>query len=297
MKALEVENAVAFKNILFLTDFSKTANNAAEYAAALAKEYGAKLHAMHVGPPVVSPMMAPASWYDIEEVAAARKEELRKEMEASFPGLKPDLIVEEGDIWTHVTGAIKKHAIDLMVMGTHGRGGARRLLLGSVAEEIFRNAECPVLTVGPHVPEEIRPCAEFTRILFAKDFKKPINKASAFAVGLAQEYQARITFLHVIREPKTGELVQPHDLETACRAMLQNLLPEDAEHWCVPDFVVEEGEPAERILEVAARRKAQLIVMGVHKEQGVPGAATHLPISVVHEVVAKAPCPVLTICE
>jgi nucleotide-binding universal stress UspA family protein len=77
--------------------------------------------------------------------------------------------------------------------------------------------------------------------------------------------------------------------------LLRKLVPTEADLWCVPEYVVEKGDPAEKILEVAARTGAELIVLGVRQPSGFPGAATHLPIATAHKVVSHSTCPVLTI--
>ncbi len=295
MKTLDVQHGIQVKNILFLTDFSQPSTTAAEYARALAKTYGAKVISLYVQPPMVNPMTPPAGWYGLEEAARLRNEEHRKELETAFLGVSLQILIRDGDLWSNVTTTVEKENIDLIVMGTHGRTGVKQFFLGSVAEEIFRQAECPVLLVGPAVSDAAEAPAQFTRILYPTNFGEEAKVAAAYAVSLAQEQQAYLTMLHVIEEPKVGELVKAHDVSAADEAALRKLVPADAEKWCVPDFIIERGRPAEKILDVAGRRKAQLIIMGVRKESGFPGAATHLPIAVAHEVVSKARCPVLTV--
>lgn len=295
MKTLDVQHGIQLKSILFLTDFSEPSRRAEKYAAILAKTYGAKLTVLHAFLPTANAEMPPNTWYGVEEAARLRGDEYRKELDAAFRGLNANVIIKEGLLWPEVTTTIKKEKVDLIVMGTHGRTGVKQFFLGSVAEEIFRNAECPVLTVGPAVPGDSDPASQFARILYPTNLGEEAKIAAAYAMSLAQEHQAYVTLLHVIAEAKTGELVEPHDVSAADEAELRELIPADAEAWCVPDVIVQRGRPAEKILDVAARRKAQLIVMGVHKESGFPGAATHLPISVVHEVVCKAHGPVLTV--
>ncbi|HET9802466.1 MAG TPA: universal stress protein, partial [Candidatus Acidoferrum sp.] len=113
--------------------------------------------------------------------------------------------------------------------------------------------------------------------------------------SLAQEFQARLTLLHVVSEPKAGELVGWFDVQESAKKLLANLVPAEAEAWCKPEFFVERGDPAERILDLANLRDVDLIVVGAQPESGVPGAATHLPISIAHKIVARANCPVLTV--
>ncbi|HKQ87359.1 MAG TPA: universal stress protein [Candidatus Acidoferrales bacterium] len=290
-----IQHGIQLKNILFLTDFSETANRAGEYAGALAKTYGAKLFALHVQPPVVNPMTPPASWYNLEEVAETQQAANRKELGAEFQGLNPRIFIKEGDLWAHVAAIVERENIDLIVMGTHGRSGMRRFFLGSIAEAMFRNAECLVLTVGPHATGQKQVPVEFTRIVFATDFSDAANTAAPYAMSLAQEHQAQVTLLHVVAETKAGELVQAHEVAASDEKLLRNLVPPEADQWCVPEFLIERGDAAEKILDVAARRKADLIVLGVRKEKGFPGASTHLPVAIAHEVVSKAQCPVLTV--
>jgi nucleotide-binding universal stress UspA family protein len=270
MKALDTKTRVQVKNILFATDFSPAAAAALPYAEVLAKRFGANLFALHVRTPVINPMTPPAGWPALEKAAELEEIERRKSLRNAVPGIEPTVLMEEGGIWENLHAAIQKFRIDLLVIGTHGRSGFGKLLLGSAAEEIFRDAPCPVLTVGPHATSEPNQAGEFTRILYAASFSAESTAAAPYAVSLAQEYQARLTLLHVLENP-------------------------EAELWCEPDYVVERGAVGEKILDVAKNRHADLIVLGVHRPVGVPGAATHLPIATAHHVVANAHCPVLTV--
>lgn len=295
MKALDVRSRIQLKNILFATDFSSASGAAVPYAAELTKHYRAKLYALHVRPPVVNPMTMPASWYGLEEAAKREDEQHRKELLDTFRGIQPEIVIKEGDLWSNLATAIEQNQIDLVVMGTRGRSGIGKFLLGSVAEEIFRQAPCPVLTVGPHSPSEPKRGGEFSRILFATDFSPESVAAAPYAISLAQEYQAYLTLLHVLAEPKAGDLVHPSELARSSAQLLRNLVPAEAELWCVPEYLVERGVADEKILEVAAQSKVDLIVLGVRQASGFPGAATHLPIAIAHKVVSHAACPVLTV--
>jgi nucleotide-binding universal stress UspA family protein len=294
MKAIEARTRIQFKNILFATDFSAAADAAIPFAVELAKRYGAKLHALHVRPPVINPATPPLSWRGLEEAARIEDEEHRKELATAFTGIRPEIEIREGDLWTNLAAVLEESDIDLVVIGTRGRSGIAKFVLGSAAEEIFRQAPCAVLTVGPNALGPGNRAGEIKRILFATDFS-PESIASPYAISLAQECQAHLTLLHVIEEPKSGEFVRPADVVNSSRHLLRNLVPAEAELWCAPEFVIEQGDAAEKILEVAAREKAELIVLGVRQPSGFPGAATHLPIAVAHKVVSHAACPVLTV--
>jgi nucleotide-binding universal stress UspA family protein len=94
-----------------------------------------------------------------------------------------------------------EYEIDLMILGTHGRTGAMKLLLGSVAEEIFRRASVPVLTIGRSVRKGFHGGGQFRRVLFATDFTLEAQTAASYAISMAQENQAKLLLLHVMRDP------------------------------------------------------------------------------------------------
>jgi nucleotide-binding universal stress UspA family protein len=295
MRSLERRTRIEIKNVLFPTDFSPAANAAIPYATEIVTRFGAKLHALHVRPPFVNPMSEPAAWPGLERAAKAELDAQTQALRAAFPGIKPEVMIEEGDFWRILESVIEKQEIDLMVLGTRGRSGAAKFFLGSRAEEIFREAPCAVLTIGPHAHGKPPRGGEFTEILFATDFSPASAGAAAYAISLSQEFQARLTLLHVIAEDSAGDLVDAADLEGSAGRLLRKLVPAEVELWCEPHFAVEHGPIAEKVLEVAKQRNADLIVLGVHRPSGFPGAATHLPMATAHKVVTHAKCPVLTV--
>jgi nucleotide-binding universal stress UspA family protein len=295
MKTMDVQTRVQFKNILFLTDFSEASNGAVPYATALAKTNGAKMHVLHVRPYIINPMTRPETWPAEEQAAAMEAAEERRSLELLFAGIHPEITIKEGQLWDVVEREVKDRNIDLIVMGTRGRSGVAKFVLGSAAEEVLRNAHCAVLTIGPGAPLMAEKSGEFQRVLFATNLGKASSNASKIATSIAQEFQAHLTLLHVIEETKANEFVGPNDLLESTKRSLQDMVPPEAESWCAPECIVAVGSPAERILETARERRADLIVLGVHREHGFPGASTHLPFATVHQVVSKAACPVLTL--
>lgn len=295
MKPIEAPTRVSVQNVLFLTDFSPASTAAIPYASEITKRFGAKLFVLHMRPPIINPMTRPAGWATLEHAAKAEAKAETDELLASFPGLRPEVTISEGNFWEVLQSTIEAHKVDLIVMGTRGRSGIRKFLLGSKAEEVFRQAPCAVLTVGPSASPLPPHAGEFTEILYATDFSPESAAAVAHAVSLAQEFQSRLTMLHVIAEDKPGDLVRAEEVRAASEHLLRKLVPPEAESWCVPRFEVEHGPVAETILEVAKRRKADLIVLGIRKPVGLPGAATHLPIAIAHKVVSEAESPVLSV--
>lgn len=293
MKAAPATTRIQFSNIVFATDFSPAAERAVPYARKIAKHYGSKIVGLHVAAPMVSPMTHPAAWPALLDAEKAQHEERREQLLDEFAGIPTEARVEEGDILANLNSTIQKNHADMVVIGTHGRTGLGKLVLGSVAEEIFRTVSCPVLTVGPHVGT-VRG-TEIREVLLATDLSPDSWNAAAHAVSLAQEFQARLVILHVVAEPKPGDLITKNDVALSSEKLMREFLPNDAELWCKPEYLVAEGNVADQVLEIARERESDLIVLGVRPETGVPGAATHLPIATAHKVVAHAPCPVLTI--
>ncbi|HYL62925.1 MAG TPA: universal stress protein [Candidatus Methylomirabilis sp.] len=290
MRAVAARTRTRFQNVLYATDFSAAAAQAIPYIKQIAQYYQSNVRALHVRPPAgVSPLPP-----NLRRWKTLDKKHTRDVLQA-LAGIPTHVTIEEGEIYFCVDAAIRDHDIDLLVIGTHGRTGLGKLLLGSVAEEILRTVTCPVLTVGPQSETPRGARQGFREIVYATDFSLESKSAAAYAVSLAQEFEARLTLLHVVPESKAALQASWSDLADASTQELRKLVPPEAEAWCNPEFVVERGDPGERILHVAAMREADLIVLGVQPEKGVPGAATHLPVAILHKVVAHAHCPVLTI--
>lgn len=288
---------IALKNVLYLTDFSEPSQAALPFALAIGREFGATIHALHVLTPAPLVCAAPETVCTAigvqEEVAEAEMQQV----EAQLSGVPHEVLVMRGfSVWPALEQAIVDSHADLLVIGTHGRTGAQKLLLGSVAEEIFRRSPVPVLTIGPWARKEIHNGAHFHRVLLATDFSPESLAAAPYAISLAQEHEARLILLHVVHE-RDHETDGRRNVASVANLMyeLHELVPKDAELWCRPEGVVEYGEPAARILEAARQRNADLIVMGVRDAGGRLGAATHLERAVAHKVVAHAKCPVLTV--
>jgi nucleotide-binding universal stress UspA family protein len=292
MGKVESRPQVSLKNILFLTDFSEPSEAALPFATSFAREYGAKVFALHVftpDPPVclMPSKVAIAAIETGEQHAKAR-------VESQLVGLEHETIVDwNTDVWEAVQRAIETNHIDLIVMGTHGRTGAKKFFMGSVAEEIFRRSPVPVLTIGPHV----RSGARFHRVLFPTDLTEASLAATPYAISLAQENNSRLFLLYVMRSPQELNDEARNDYEW--KEFINSMRPflKDAELHFPAQSLVEYGEPAERILAVAKERSSDLIVLGVRDASEHIGAATHLERATAHKVVAHALCPVLTVRE
>ena len=207
-------------------------------------------------------------------------------------GIKHELLVKSGEISEVLSQLIAEEGIDLVVVGTRGRTGVLKLLLGSVAENIFRRALCPVLTVGPNIAgqnPEIGP----ERILAATGFAAHSVFGVRFAIGLAQNLHSSVALLHVVTD--AGGLSEDAKIrvKAECLGKLRSLIPADADLACEPFLFVEFGAAPEKILQTATAWNANLIVLGLRNvKEADAGKATWARA---YEIVSKANCPVLTV--
>jgi len=281
---------VSLKNILFPTDFSEASRAALPFAHTLAQVYGASLLLTHAVPPeplrqVVTdqlPASADREWQDARDKLATLQS---NPLLADTPCQQ---VLHRGDLADVIPAVIHDHAADLVVLGTHGRRGVSKMLLGSDAEKIYRLATCPVLTVGPKARAENW---ALRRILCPIDVAGHPEPALHYALSLAEENQSEFIVMQAV---PMVPWQHRDSVERANRVHLESLIPEHAKDWCSPQFVVRWEHPVEAILQAAAERQADLIVMGVRKARAA-GLSSHLPWPIASEVVSWAPCPVLTV--
>lgn len=290
MKASSPANgAISLKSVLFATDFSNASMQALPYAKAIAQRFNAKLFTGHVVPPDDYPSGLNSS----EQAAqlASREAELKiNDLLSSAPchDLSCVGLVGTGDIWVGLSDFIRKYSIDLLVMGTVGRTGIRKLLLGSIAEEAMREARCPVLTVGPqsHWVEDI----EFRQILYATDFSADSLVALPYVLAFAKTYGSRLILVHGFE----GLAESPYLHRQMAKVRLRKLVFNQADFVAEPEIIVEMGSPADVVLKAAHDVTSDLIIIGAHGAGGLPRVASHFG-SVAHKIVCRAVCPVLTV--
>jgi nucleotide-binding universal stress UspA family protein len=296
MRAVEAGARVRLNNILFLTDFSEPSETAIPYAIATAREYEAKVHALHVLTPVRLSEAAQSDAAFLDDLEERAQVEMQR-IDSQFVGVAHETLIVRGEsVWSSAEKIVGDREIDLVMVGTHGRTGAIKLLPGSVAEEIFLRASVPVLTIGPAVRTGAHSGGRFHRLLFATDFTPEAAAAAPYAISIADENQARLLLLHVMRNPgPTAAEKNAQDSVANVMHELYEIVPQSAELWCRPEAIVRFGNAADRILEAAKEHDADLIVLGVRDAAGRLGAATHLERTTAHKVVAHAACPVLTV--
>lgn len=312
-----------YRRILVPTDFSATSRFAVSRACALARQFDAEIHLVNVLPlldlgPVATDMPA-VSRMDLEErwVRAARDELDAVARESRVP-VPVTSEVARGHPFVEIVRYARAHQMDLIVMGTHGRGAVEHMLLGSVAERVVRKAPCPVLTV--RLPEHTfripgsdeQPDAEtgetggepappapatapvgtgaatmtLNRILLPTDFSETADYARDHAAELARRFQASLHLLHVVGDPVAQDWAGGVEANAAKRLGEYSFSGIDSER------ATRSGHAFVEIVRYAADQAVDLIVMGTHGH----GPVAHLLLgSVADKVVRKAPCPVLTV--
>ena len=260
---------------------------------AIARDYGSKIYTCHILLPSVYTCMTP-EFGDV--VSAGQEQGAEAEMqsvESRLTGLPHETMIERGfEVRATLQRIVEENSIDLVVLGTHGRRGVQKFLLGSVAEEIWRSANVPVLTIGPGVSRS-QTGEGFRCVLFATDFTSESLAGLPYAVSMAREHQAHLVLLHVIRQFKKEEILGELSASDAIYHLGQ-LVPTDARLCHRPEVEVKYGAPAQNIIDMASRCDADLIVLGVRKGD-VFGVASHVGRTIGYEVVVSAPCPVLTV--
>ncbi|MGB9515255.1 MAG: universal stress protein, partial [Candidatus Acidiferrum sp.] len=166
--------ATAIQSVLITTDLSKVSDKPLRHALAIARHYRAKLYLLNVVSSVGYTIAGPPALQMATEATTREVAKLERDLVAagSLEGMSHEFLVREGNIWTQVEGVIREKEVGLVVTGTHGRGSLGKMLLGSVAEQIFRRADRPVLTVGPGsaVESPIENSGGMGTFLFATDF-------------------------------------------------------------------------------------------------------------------------------
>jgi len=295
---------VSFKNILLATDFSDASEKAFDYATAIARLHGSKIYVVHVLPAEFRSFIPepPRDWVRHEAVREMEDLDHRGELAS----ITHEMVLRTGSVWNVLSAEIHQQNIELVVLGTHGRGGLKKLVLGSVAEEVVRRASCPVITVGPHLDDVASGASgEIHRILFATDFHPASAKALEYALLLANQFQAKLILLHLLPPaalPGPGLTFYHAQTITEWQATvrasttqkLENLLPASIKLSSKTECVVRCDFLAEGILKVADERHADLIVMGANRPLFAKVSA-HTPKTVSYEVICHSKCPVLTV--
>jgi nucleotide-binding universal stress UspA family protein len=287
---------INIQRILFATDFSTASLGPLPYAIAIAHHFGSKIYLAHVIPTEAFSTVPLDERDPVLENIRSHVAERMAELGAMsrLKGIPSEALVDHGDIWPVLSAMVEKYSVDLVAIGTHGRRGVDKIMVGSTAEEILRRAQIPVLIAGPETTSIPEAGNGFKHILYATDFSGESQPAMHYACSLAREYGASLAFLHVTEEIWKAELSSGMK---AADFFKKRMLEEN---WTMEEddisreYYFRFGLPSQRILELAAQLQSELIVLGVRGSRH-PRVAAHLPGPTAYDVVSQARCPLLVI--
>jgi nucleotide-binding universal stress UspA family protein len=288
------------KSILCPIDFSDFSTAAYQYALSLAEYYKARLVALHV----VELWKYPFADYaaqeaDYSKVSRAMNEggevQLHRFMQEHPAGrLQPELAVRQGNAPNCILSFVQNENIDVIVMGTHGRRGLDRLVLGSTTDRVMRKAACPVLVVSDLSHKDLTTDPDgrhrLSRILYCTDFSNNSERARGYAISLAAEYGAELTLLHVAE--RIPDLAEAQAIVAKRTRELDKLISETERKNLNVRFAVKFGKPYEKIVRYATEAKSSLIIMTARGGDAVDRAVFG---STTYRVVQLGPCPVLAV--
>jgi nucleotide-binding universal stress UspA family protein len=285
-------NPLFLRNILIATDFSEYSARALGYALGIAARYRAQLHLLHCIDPAPYNLVTPEAVQTACEAAGRDMHRLESELRNSglTKNVEVKFRVEAAGVSAILAEIARDLDLGLIVVGTHGRTGWRKVVLGSVAEIVVDHASCPVLTVGPstdrHRLEQFGP----ESILLASDPSARSRLAESYAFSLAQKYNARLTVADVL-ENHAGRVHARVSQFGWSESELKGATVE-RESTTSPQSPTEIGTRSDLILRIADDAAADLIVLTV------PAAhrfADRFLATDSYRVVCGAPCPVLTV--
>jgi nucleotide-binding universal stress UspA family protein len=289
---------IRISHVLCPVDFSDISQRALHHASALAGWYQARLTVVHMFP-LMPVMDVPPPVLD-EETRARLLEDLER-FTACVPQATPlDLRVEKCESVHEAIQAFAARAgVDLLVIGSHGRSGFTRILLGSVAERVIRQAPCPTMVVPARVHDVVADApARFRTILCPVDFSDNSLLAAEYAVNLAEETDAQLRLLHVVSMPPGLDELEltladvREQVEADRLRRLEQLVPAEAPDYCTVKSAVRTGAVHREILAAADEQPSDLIVIGAHGRGAMDAAFFG---SNAARVARAAKCPVLVV--
>ena len=286
---------IAISNVLLATDFSAESIQAVDCAKRLCSQHITKLfvvHVMDVFPFALSGDHAARA--KIQEIRDKAEEQMKGFVRSNAleqPGIESYLI--EGETLTAIEKFIQEHEIDLIVLGSRGATGISRLFEGSMAEEIFRAAHCPVMVVGPKARSHSA-ATTFGRLLFATDLSRFSRSALPHIQWLLEQNpSAKLTMAHFLA-PEADNVYERHQARRRLEHQLTEMIDPQFRGQ-IEDVVVESCAPSEGMIKLAEGLDADLMVLGVRSGGAFTRAATHGLRSIAPHVIAEISCPVLTV--
>lgn len=299
------------RKVLYATDLSPCARQAFAPATSIARRYDAELHVFHAvvlyGQEPYDPMFySPAPEEAFTAAAAVAEKDLAALAESSSAAGARVVIAQRSAFRpaAAVLAYAESEGMDMIVLGTHGRSGAARALLGSVAEEVMRYASCPVLVMRALEDGKNRPVPLLRHVVVPVDLSLPAREALLTAGDVARRYGARLTLLHVIEERTWVESYPDRASAEAARAAAPGgRVTARAERRLrkaaaalppgVPfEIELRTGDPAAEIVAFADRTGADMVVM---ESRGLTGLHRLMLGSTTEQVVRTVDAPVIVV--
>ena len=281
------------RTILFATELPAN-DKAFGYAVAQAQQSAADLVLFHAYDTLVvsGPDTTGTRYFDYAAAARSEMNHLEPMAEhARAAGLKCEVVVRPGLPADQILAYTREHAIDRIVMGTHSPGPVGKLLVGSVAEAVLRNATVPVYIIGPNVVDgKLRHYSTRT-ILCAVSMMEGSQVVARFAAEIAAQQGARLILQNVIRPQERREVLAGRSIDQI-EADLLALIPEELQQQVDLQAIVVPGDPTEELLYQSRAQDADLVVLGAH---GASAFAAITRNGIVYKVLAQAHSPVMTL--
>ena len=293
MAALLKPGWIKPSSILFASEIPANQESFA-FALAQAVEYGAKLILFHAYDMLVvsASEISSVVSYDGAAVAQAEIEHLEPlAQRVRDAGVECETVVRLGLPADQILTFLREREIDRIVIGTHSLGPIGRLLVGSAAEAVLRNARTPVFIVGPEVGDANYCNFSVRTILCGISLYKTSAMLAGFAAELAAEHNARLVLQHVIRPQERAELLAGRTIDQI-EDELVSLIPAELQSRIAVEPIVAPGDPTEELLYQSRAQQADLIVLGA---QGATTFAAMTRHGVTYKVLAHAHCPVMTL--
>ncbi len=291
-----------FKLIVCPVDFSEFSIRAYRHALSVAEHYKASLVALHIVEISRYPYAdyaASAGDYDafIQMMHEGGKEQLEEFVRKhTHEELQPELVVRDGLAPDCILAFAESRKADLIVMGTHGRRGYDRLVLGSVTNRVMRRAPCPVLAICKPQLEaavgeaERRHVHHLNRILFCTDFSENSERALGYALSAAAEYDAELILLHVLED--TQSRAKTEEAIAKATKELDKLISPEVRKTLRIKTAVRNGKPYEQIIQFAEEEHVDMVAMAVRGRGALDLAVFG---STTHRTLQLGPCPVLAV--
>ena len=290
------------KLILCPIDFSEFSIRAYHYALSLAEHYRAKLVAQHI----VELWRYPYADYaasvgDYDKFCRALREGGKEQLQKfvknhTHDETQPKLVVHQGTAPDSILSFAQAEKTDVIVMGTHGRRGFDRMMLGSTTDRVMRRASCPVLAVckPPHdckaAGEERHHVHHLSRILFCTDFSENSERALNYAISATAEYDAELTLLHVLEEVHSP--AKKEEAIATATEQLDKLIPPEGRKTLKIKTAVRIGKPYQQIIQLALEAQIDMVAMAVRGRGALDLAVFG---STTYRVMQLGPCPVLAV--